>query len=96
MSKLLSTLNDINWQVNNFTTYLRDSGDFWQMPCDTEKRGAGDCEDMAALKLQKIIQAGYNGYLARVQLHINGRMTGHMICCVDAEIKKGFFRKKTC
>lgn len=53
----------VNERVNRLITYRSDAEihgarDVWQMPGETLKRGTGDCEDFAILKLFMLARAG--------------------------------------
>jgi predicted transglutaminase-like cysteine proteinase len=55
--------SQVNERVNRLITYRSDAEihgaqDVWQMPGETLKRGTGDCEDFAILKLFMLARAG--------------------------------------
>jgi predicted transglutaminase-like cysteine proteinase len=59
-------LDKFNSGVNGQIQYAADAGaDHWQTPEETARRGAGDCEDYAILKMARL-PAGYAGNLVLV------------------------------
>ena len=54
---------------------VRDQGDWWQYPEETEERGAGDCEDMAILLISRLERRGIPARLGLV----NQNGTGHAV-----------------
>lgn len=59
----LAKLDRINRGVNGLVAYKRDKAlygslDLWAKPAEILKRGAGDCEDYAILKMAALVDAG--------------------------------------
>ena len=59
----LEKLDGINRGVNGLIAYKRDKAvygslDHWAKPAEILKRGAGDCEDFAILKMAALLDAG--------------------------------------
>lgn len=58
----VATLRFINREVNAFVAYRRDAaGDAWNAPLVTLKSRAGDCEDIAIVKLAALRAAQFPG-----------------------------------
>lgn len=62
-SDFLAKLDNINRGVNRLIAYKRDKAvygslDHWAQPGEILKRGAGDCEDFAILKMAALLDAG--------------------------------------
>lgn len=66
--------NIIEWVSSNIK-YVSDRSEFWQLPFETIKRKAGDCDDVAILTGNLLLAVGFKYY--DVMLHV-------------AEIPKGF------
>ena len=59
----LAKIDRVNRGVNGLITYRRDKAvygslDHWAKPAEILKRGAGDCEDFAILKMAALLDAG--------------------------------------
>jgi predicted transglutaminase-like cysteine proteinase len=59
----LAKLDRVNRGVNGLIAYRRDKSiygslDYWAKPAEILKRGAGDCEDFAILKMAALVDAG--------------------------------------
>lgn len=56
----------INRFVNSNIRYVRDVADKWQSPSVTMEGGAGDCEDIALLKMAMLDDLGVKAWLLLV------------------------------
>src|SRR5690606_34400724 len=61
--RFLEKLDGINRGINGLIAYKRDKAvygslDHWAKPAEILKRGAGDCEDFAILKMAALLDAG--------------------------------------
>lgn len=85
----VNLLRKINDEVNAEIAYLKDPESRWQAPKETEALGTGDCEDIAALKCERLLKLGIDAYV----MVVDASGTPHMVCCVDVKKKRLFSRK---
>ena len=77
-------LSSLNNEINNLIIYKREPIDLdhWQSPIETLKKGTGDCEDIAILKLSKLSPKDYPSSnlvivwsYSRMEYHVIVRVT---------------------
>lgn len=61
------------WYVGDMIDYKADEGpmDSWQFPCETLRKGAGDCEDRALLLVSVYLAMGYDAILVSEPNHMS-------------------------
>lgn len=60
MTHLLNSLQNLNVGINRELVYTSDKKDHWQTPLESTRRGKGDCEDFAILKMAEALSAGFS------------------------------------
>lgn len=87
----LSALQAVNALVNSSVRYVRDIDalgleDQWASPLDTVRRGIGDCEDYALLKMAMLTSLGFEpGSLQLVVGILDVRKLGHSVLTVTTQ-----------
>ena len=80
-------LERVNIQVNRDIKYQSElqGQDYWQTPAETMKKGSGDCEDFALLKMYTLKQSGIPENAMYIEQGIN-ETTGEMHAILEVII----------